>query len=118
MPYMYITELVSHAKMSWLNDVAPSNICSMLVTELVFHKEMSALKFEAPSNMAHMSVTELTSQELMLHATPVSSILSRQSSTAAFRAFLVVYVFASAPQTNEKTTSTTKCFMTGIEAKN
>jgi len=29
-----------------------------------------------------------------------------------------VYVFASVPQTNEKTTSTTKYFMTGIEAKN
>jgi len=40
---MSVTELVSHAEMSALNDVAPLNMPSMRVTELVFHAEMFVL---------------------------------------------------------------------------
>jgi hypothetical protein len=56
---MVRTELVSHADMSVLNDVAPQNILCMFVTELVTHPEMSALNATAPSNMDLMSHTEL-----------------------------------------------------------
>ena len=38
-----VTELVSHAEMSALNDVALENMDPMSVTELVSHAEMSAL---------------------------------------------------------------------------
>ena len=52
MAYMLlVTELVSHAEMSALNDVAPRNMAYMFVTELVSHAEMSALNDVAPSNM-------------------------------------------------------------------
>ena len=44
---MSVTELVSHAEMFVLNDVAPKNMAAMLVTELVSHAEMSALKSPA-----------------------------------------------------------------------
>ena len=64
---MLVTELVSHAEMFVLNDVAPSNIRSIFVTELVFHAEMSALNDVAQENMPYMLVTWLTSQEFMLH---------------------------------------------------
>ena len=47
MNLMFVTELVSHAEMSALNAVAPSNMPYMLVTELVFHAEMSALNDDA-----------------------------------------------------------------------
>ena len=48
---------------------------SMFVTELVSHAEMSALNEFAPLNMLFMSVTLLTSQEFKLHFTPVRSML-------------------------------------------
>ena len=47
--------------MSWLNDVAPSNMPCMSLTEAVFHPEMSALNDVAPENISLMSVTEDTS---------------------------------------------------------
>ena len=43
-----VTELVSHAVMSALNDVAEPNISFITVTELTSHAEMSALKETAP----------------------------------------------------------------------
>ena len=43
-----VTELVSHAVMSALNDVAEPNISFIAVTELTSHAEMSALKETAP----------------------------------------------------------------------
>ena len=43
-----VTELVSHAVMSALNDVAEPTISFITVTELTSHAEMSALKETAP----------------------------------------------------------------------
>ena len=43
MSSMSVTELVSHAEMSALNDVASQNISIMFITVLVSHVEMSAL---------------------------------------------------------------------------
>ena len=48
---MSVTELVSHAEMFVLNDVAPKNMADMSVTELVSHAEMSALNAVAHLNM-------------------------------------------------------------------
>ena len=68
-----VTELVSHAEMSALNDVADLNMNPMSVTELVSHAEMSALNDVALENMDPMSVTELVSHAEMSALNAVAS---------------------------------------------
>jgi hypothetical protein len=51
MSSMFVTELVFHAEMFALNDVATINMEFMSVTELVSQPEMSTLNASAPLNI-------------------------------------------------------------------